>query len=125
MRAFSQRIVPVYLTTVNGKLRRLQHIVTKMKETKIIEQYQNKFMAEWQKFKYDILSWEKDHPKISSPVPKERRNNQQIRENENVRKITATEWSLERLVIMQHEYDHHYKEFAQIVLCAPITPKLG
>ena len=32
-------------------------------ETKIIEQYQNKLMAEWQKFKYGMLSWKKDIPK--------------------------------------------------------------
>ena len=45
-------------------------------------------------------------------------------EKENVRKFTATEWCLERLVRMQHEYGHHYPEllqFAQIVSSAPIT----
>ena len=81
-------------------------------------------MAEWQKVKYDMLSWKKTHPKISSPMPKKRRDNQQIRKNENIKKFPATEWFLERLVIMQHEYSHYCKkllQFAQIVLSAPIT----
>ena len=93
-------------------------------ETKIIKQYQKKLTAEWQKFKYDMFSWTKTYQKISSPMPKERRNNQQIRKNENIRKITAMEWSLELLVIMQHEHGHYCEEllqFAQIVLSAPIT----
>ena len=71
-----------------------------------------------------MLSWRKDIPKDILTYGQGEKKQPINAKKENVRNITATEWCLERLVRMQHEYGHHYPEllqFAQIVLSAPIT----
>ena len=81
-------------------------------------------MAEWQKFKYDMLSWKKDILKDILTYGQGEKKQSTNKKKENVRKFIATEWCLERLVRMQHEYGHHYPElleFAQTVLSAPVT----
>ena len=81
-------------------------------------------MAEWQKFKYDMLSWKKDTFKDILTYGQGEKKQPTNTEKENVKKFIATEWCLERLVRMQHEYGRHYPEllqFAQTVLSASVT----
>ena len=59
-------------------------------------------MAEWYKFKYNMLLWKKDILKDILTYGQGEKKQSSNTRKENVRKMTAMEWCLERFVRMQH-----------------------